>query len=138
MQPSTLLLVLVCPSFACFSAQAVGVGHCSPDLPAVFCRILSINLAFLPRPLAPGLHTKLDAVKGSHNTPCQPKTLISLLSCFSLVLQPKLSGLDTVHLTCLLSSWSTLKFEPEPAVMRGVMGEVYTKLPLFDDKVCGP
>jgi hypothetical protein len=49
--------------------------------------------------------------------------------------QPKLSGLDTVHLTCLLSSWSTLKFEPEPAVMRGVMGEVYTKLPLFDDKV---
>ena len=25
--------------------------------------------------------------------------------------------------------------EPEPAVVRGVMGEVYTKLPLFDDKV---
>jgi hypothetical protein len=51
------------------------------------------------------------------------------------LVQPKLSGLDTVHLTCLLSSWSTLKFEPEPAVMRCVMGEVYTKLPLFDDKV---
>lgn len=49
--------------------------------------------------------------------------------------QSKLSGLDTAHLTCLLSCWSTLKFEPEPAVMRGVMNEVYTKLPLFDDKV---
>jgi hypothetical protein len=53
----------------------------------------------------------------------------------NLPLQPKLSGLDTVHLTCLLSSWSTLKYEPEPHVMRSVMAEVYTKLPLFDDKV---
>lgn len=52
-------------------------------------------------------------------------------------IQPKLSGLDTVHLTCLLSSWSILKYEPEPLVMRRVMGEVYTKLPLFDDKVGG-
>jgi hypothetical protein len=61
---------------------------------------------------------------------------MSLFCVFAaLCVQPKLSGLDTVHLTCLLSSWSQLKYEPDPNIMRSVMGEVYTKLPLFDDKV---
>jgi hypothetical protein len=41
-----------------------------------------------------------------------------------------------VYLSSLLAGFSGLKYEPQPPFMRAVLGEVYAKLPLFDDKVC--